>query len=105
RLQKMGQSEADIVKMAVMPHDEADVLALMNATHQASTLIDQPLITMSMGRLGKITRIAGEIFKSTASFATIEGMSSAPGQMAVEDVEECMNLLNLRVDDLDDDDF
>lgn len=105
RLQKMGQSEADIVKMAVMPHDEADVLALMNATHQASTLIDQPLITMSMGRLGKITRIAGEIFKSAASFATVEGMSSAPGQMDVEDVEECMNLLNLRVDDLDDDDF
>ena len=55
--------------------------------------------------LFRSTRIAGEIFKSTASFATIEGMSSAPGQMDVEDVEECMNLLNLRVDDLDDDDF
>ena len=102
RLQKMGQSEADIVKMAVMPHDEADVLSLMNATKQASTLIDQPLITMSMGRLGKVTRIAGEIFQSNATFATVEGMTSAPGQMYVEDVEECMNLLSLRADNMDD---
>lgn len=103
RLQKMGTSEADIVKMAVMPHDETDVLALMNATQQASTLIDQPLITMAMGRLGKITRIAGEIFQSSATFATVEGLSSAPGQMDVEDVEECLNLLNLSADDMDDD--
>lgn len=103
RLQNMGNTEADIVKMAVMPHDEADVLSLMTATKHASTLIDQPLITMSMGRLGKITRIAGEIFKSSATFAAVEGMTSAPGQMAVEDVEECVALLNLQVDGMDDD--
>ncbi len=96
QFQNMGASGADIVKLAVMPHDEANVLDLMTATQKASTLIDQPIISMAMGRLGKITRIAGEIFQSAATFATVDGMISAPGQMDVEDVEESLALLTLQ---------
>ncbi|RPA57968.1 type I 3-dehydroquinate dehydratase [Aerococcus agrisoli] len=103
KLRAMGQTEADICKMAVMPHDTADVLRLMTATHQTSTIIDQPLITMSMGAMGRVTRVAGEVFHSVATFGAIEGMISAPGQMDVEAIEDIMMELSLEEDPFDDD--
>jgi len=105
KLRNMGQSGADICKLAVMPHDTLDVLKLMTATHKASTIIDQPLISMSMGTIGRVTRVAGEIFHSVATFGAIEGMISAPGQMDVETIDDIMMDLSLEEDPFDDDDY
>ena len=76
---------ADVAKVAVMPRDRADVLALLAATAQADAKSRIPLISMSMGPLGAVTRMVGGVFGSSLSFAIGEG-ASAPGQMPIADL-------------------
>lgn len=83
RLFVMRQMGASIPKMAVMPHTKQDVLQLMLATLSAKeTLTDTPVITMSMGALGAISRVAGANFGSAVTFGC-HGKPSAPGQLSL----------------------
>jgi 3-dehydroquinate dehydratase-1 len=75
----------DVAKVAVMPRDRDDVLTLLAATSQAEARARIPLISMSMGPLGAVTRMIGGVFGSSLSFAVGEG-SSAPGQMPIDDL-------------------
>jgi 3-dehydroquinate dehydratase-1 len=76
---------ADIAKVAVMPKDPQDVLVLLAATLKASQTLGVPLISMSMGGLGSLSRIMGWVYGSAATFAVGKG-SSAPGQIAIEEL-------------------
>jgi 3-dehydroquinate dehydratase I len=76
---------ADIGKVAVMPKDPADVLALLAATWRASQALTIPLISMSMGGIGSISRMIGWIYGSAATFA-VGKSSSAPGQVAIDEL-------------------
>ena len=76
---------ADVAKVAVMPRDRADVLTLLDATAQADAKARIPLISMSMGPLGSVTRMIGGVFGSSLSFAVGEG-ASAPGQIQIADL-------------------
>lgn len=76
----MGAAGADVCKLAVMPHTPADAAALLQATAQAAAAMPgKPLITMSMGKIGAVTRLCGGAFGSAATFGAA-GVSSAPGQ-------------------------
>jgi 3-dehydroquinate dehydratase-1 len=77
---------ADVAKVAVMPRDRMDVLTLLAATAEADAKGRIPLISMSMGPLGAVTRMIGGAFGSSLSFAVGEG-SSAPGQIPIADLE------------------
>ena len=88
RLEKMEILGSDILKIAVMPNSKKDVLNLLHLTMEMSEKLSKPLITMSMGQMGVISRICGELVGSAMTFASA-GQASAPGQIAVED----MNLL------------
>ena len=93
RLCKMRELGADVPKMAVMPHNAEDVLTLLSATNQyANAHADGPLITMSMGWLGGVSRISGEIFGSALTFGSTV-RASAPGQLCVEDVKSVLHIL------------
>ena len=83
---------ADVAKVAVMPRDRADVLTLLAATAQAAAKARIPLISMSMGPLGAVTRMVGGIFGSSLSFAVGEG-SSAPGQMPIADLRAVYDVI------------
>jgi 3-dehydroquinate dehydratase-1 len=83
---------ADVAKVAVMPRDRADVLTLLAATAQAEAKARIPLISMSMGPLGAVTRMIGGIFGSSLSFAVGQG-SSAPGQMPIADLRAVFEVL------------
>lgn len=77
---------ADIAKVAVMPRSHRDVLTLLEATVAArSQTLRIPMITLSMGDLGALTRIVGGFFGSDITFAT-GGANSAPGQIPMEDL-------------------
>ena len=92
RLQKMQDMGADIPKIAVMPQSVADVVTLQAATDEfAHGIADRPIITMSMGPMGVITRIAGEVFGSSMTFGAV-GQVSAPGQIPVERLEDWLRL-------------
>ena len=79
----MDDMGADIPKLAVMPVKERDVLNLLSATLQYYELGGtKPVITMSMKRLGGVSRIAGAVTGSALTFATV-GEASAPGQLPI----------------------
>jgi len=81
RLKTMDEKGADILKIAVMPNDPADVLTILKATYDMhEKYTKKPLITMSMGELGLITRLSGKVFGSAVTFGSA-GVSSAPGQI------------------------
>ena len=87
--QKFTQAEtygADIGKVAVMPQTLEDVLVLFSATLEAKNKLKIPVISMSMGALGAVTRMFGGVFGSSVSFAVGQN-SSAPGQVPIEDLE------------------
>lgn len=83
---------ADIAKVAVMPRNMQDVLTLLTATLQSSEKLGIPVVSMSMGGPGAITRLCGWAFGSALSFAVGE-TASAPGQLPIEDLETGLALL------------
>lgn len=71
RLIGMKKLGADVAKLACMPNSAKDVLTLLSATEAVkSQYPDEPIITMSMGKLGAISRISGEIFGSALTFSS-----------------------------------
>ncbi|WP_306461326.1 type I 3-dehydroquinate dehydratase [Sedimentibacter sp. B4] len=94
RLVKMQENGADISKIAVMPTCDEDVLELLSATMEIKNKYGFPCITMSMGRLGAITRLSGELFGSCMTFAALKN-TSAPGQISAVKVKEVLDLLHL----------
>lgn len=93
RLVKMQENGADISKIAVMPTCDDDVLELLSATMEVKNKYGFPCITMSMGRLGAITRLSGELFGSCMTFAVVKN-TSAPGQISAAKVKEVLDLLH-----------
>jgi 3-dehydroquinate dehydratase-1 len=76
---------ADIGKVAVMPQAPNDALTLLAATYEASQSLDIPLISMSMGGYGSVSRMVGIVFGSALTFA-VGKSSSAPGQIPIEEL-------------------
>lgn len=94
KLLEAAKLGADIAKLAVMPKDYRDVLRLLNATLRVrEEALDIPLITMAMGEIGKITRIAGGFFGSDLTFA-VGKESSAPGQVPVADLRNVWKVIS-----------
>ena len=89
RLLKQDELGADILKIAVMPQSKQDVFTLMNATLKVSQQSKKPLLTMSMGKLGTISRIATANMGGSFSFGMI-GEASAPGQIDVTQLKQLL---------------
>jgi 3-dehydroquinate dehydratase-1 len=94
RLRKMQEFGADILKLACMPTSFKDVFTLMDATSEMKVhYADRPIITMSMGGTGVISRLSGELFGSALTFGAGK-QTSAPGQIAVNELRMVLNLLH-----------
>ena len=95
RLTAMQRAGADLPKLAVMPTCRADVLELLAATAEmADCHPETPVITMSMGALGAVSRLCGEAFGSAMTFAN-PGTASAPGQVPLDVVNAVLESLAL----------
>lgn len=91
RLRSMQDLGADIAKIAVMPECKMHVLNLLAATAMMSDkYAEVPIVTISMGKLGAISRICGEAFGSAITFSVLD-KASAPGQIPVHDLNEIMD--------------
>lgn len=94
RLRKAQELGGDLPKIAVMPGSAGDVLTLLAATNRMQEqYADRPIITMSMGGEGVISRLAGEIFGSALTFGAAH-KPSAPGQVAVHELRKVLELLH-----------
>ena len=94
RLCRMQALDADIIKIAVMPKKAGDVLTLLSATEEmAAAYADRPLVTMSMGGSGMISRLCGEVFGSSITFGSLK-QASAPGQIGADQLSSFLHLLH-----------
>lgn len=94
RLTKMQELGADVPKIALMPESKADVLTVLAATLEVSEKIaDRPIITMSMSKTGVISRLAGEVFGSAATFGAVQ-KASAPGQISVTALRTVLSIIH-----------
>ena len=107
RFRSMQEQGADVPKIAVMPHNAGDVITLLAATNEfTEKYADRPVISMSMGWLGSISRISmsmgwlgsisrisGEFFGSALTFGAAKHVS-APGQLSVNDVNYILKVLH-----------
>ena len=94
RIEKMIDLGADIPKIALMPKCREDVLTLLSTTSYIDEKYsDIPIITMSMGSIGMVSRIAGELFGSSLTFGAAE-KSSAPGQIQANELSTILQIIH-----------
>jgi 3-dehydroquinate dehydratase-1 len=83
KIESMNRRGADVAKIAVMPQHAQDVLRLLETTLEARKRFPRlSLCTISMGKLGSLTRTAGALFGSDMTFA-VATATSAPGQIQI----------------------
>lgn len=90
---QMVSLNADLLKIAVMPQTEEDVIQLMLAAREAHQRYHKPLIAIAMGELGKITRVCAEFLGSAVTFASIDH-SSAPGQIPISQMRRYLSFFH-----------
>lgn len=91
-LARMEECQGDIFKIAVMPKDNLDVLRTLTISARAQVIYPKPLICISMGDIGKVSRIIGHKFGSGMTFASLSE-ASAPGQIPVEELASLISAI------------
>ncbi len=86
-LEEEANLGASVAKLAVKANSKKDVLKLLSATHQASQGLKTPICTISLGELGKISRIASLFFGSSLMYGYVT-RETAPGQLKVQEIRE-----------------
>lgn len=92
RLKKADNLGADILKLAVKGRSKQDVIDLLLVTNKMKNMTNKPIITMSMGDFGTISRISGRLFGSSVTFGSSD-KASAPGQIPVDKLYDILNFL------------
>ncbi len=87
----MHELGADFPKLAVTPASPSDLFDLMSASREAFDRIG-PVITMSMGPLGQLSRIAGSLTGSCITFGA-GAEASAPGQLGAVELRKMLDIL------------
>ena len=88
RAQELG---GDVAKVSVMACAAEDALTLLAATLQASQKLSLPLIGVSMGPHGALSRMIGFAFGSALTFG-VAGAPSAPGQMPIGELRAAIEI-------------
>ncbi|RBP67074.1 3-dehydroquinate dehydratase [Brevibacterium sanguinis] len=89
---RMAAAGADVAKIAMTPGSAHDVTTVLEATAEADARLDCSVLGISMGQLGRATRILGADFGSCATFAQL-GLASAPGQIDVAELAAILDSL------------
>ena len=94
RLGQMQDMGADILKLAAMANNPEDLIKLLDATNEMyRKYANRPLVTISMGPLGVISRLGGEIFGSAMTFGAV-GQESAPGQIPLDELVHILGIIH-----------
>ena len=86
----MDSLGADVLKVAAMPKHKYDVFAIYNAAKDADKYIHKPIIAISMGELGAVTRVALSQTKSVITFASAFEDETFEGELR----QECIDQMN-----------
>ncbi len=89
---KEKKAGADYAKVAFKANTLHDVLELLGVTEKLSQKMR--VIAISMGELGRISRIAAPVFGSVVTYAAT-GAKTAPGQLTVEETKKVLEILGV----------
>jgi 3-dehydroquinate dehydratase I len=78
----------DIAKFAVMPQNISDTLKVLNVLSQV-----QDTVGISMGDIGRYTRVIAPLFGSPITFASLDN-KTAPGQIDIKSTKNILELLS-----------
>lgn len=93
-IDQMRVLDADVVKLAVMATSKSDAVRLMQfAVSERQVTEDVPLILISMGKYGVVSRIMAEFMGSSITFASL-GETTAPGQFEAVQAVELLDLIH-----------
>ncbi len=93
-LKKERAAGADIAKISFMPKNYADVVNTMYTL--VGNNLEIPIIAVSMGRLGRISRILAPVFGSYLTYASAgKGKESAEGQLTVKELKNILKILRV----------
>ncbi|MBQ7594940.1 MAG: type I 3-dehydroquinate dehydratase [Synergistaceae bacterium] len=92
-LKHQKEAGSDIPKAAVMPKSKEDVIAVIAASVEFGNITDRPFLTISMGPLGMMSRVACELSGSCMTFGAA-GQASAPGQIQVGELKDMLTLIH-----------
>lgn len=81
------------VKIAVTPQKPEDVARLLTLCAWAYENLEIPYVGISMGNLGKISRIGAKTFGCFMTFAAEKGRGTAPGQVEAEKLHAILDLM------------
>ncbi|HIP74128.1 MAG TPA: type I 3-dehydroquinate dehydratase [Euryarchaeota archaeon] len=81
----------DVGKFATMVNTKEDILTVLRVTLDFSGRV----IGVGMGEKGKITRVLAPYFGSVLTYSSMNGKTSAPGQMDVLTLKRCREVLGL----------
>lgn len=96
-LRRIQDTGADILKLAVQARCHQDALDLLWATSgMHREYAHAPIISMATGEEGVVSRIAGGIFGSAATFAAV-GRGSAAGQLSLDTMNELLRTIHDRL--------
>lgn len=78
----------DIAKFAAKANSPADTINLLQVTHEAT----KPVCMISMGDLGKHTRVIAPLYGSVLTYGVV-GEAVAPGQLSIAELKRTMKVL------------
>lgn len=109
-LARMASEGADLAKAAVMPQEPGDVARLLGVGARVSGALEVPVAVISMGAMGAVSRVA-PVFGSALTFVVVPdergeaasagsvasagSAASAPGQLPIDQVRRCLDLLQV----------
>jgi len=92
-MRRLDAAGADVVKVAFKPKSIEDVVNVLSA--QVESGLKTPLVAISMGSLGRITRVVGPALGGYMSFAApTASMKSALGQFTVDEMITLRRILS-----------
>ncbi|WP_115727040.1 type I 3-dehydroquinate dehydratase [Actinomyces culturomici] len=89
---RMDAAGADVLKIACRANGPDDALRLLGAQVRARAEFSRPIIAIGMGGAGALTRLAGSLMGSAATFASV-GTASAPGQFTAAQTRAVLDLV------------
>lgn len=88
-LYNMHSAGGEILKLAFLPNDADDVVNMLKIVKMGKEALGNKVIGISMGELGKMTRLAGGEFGSCLTYGYIT-KNSAPGQVHAAKIKDAL---------------
>ena len=94
RLKAMEEMGADLAKIACMPAAQRDVWRTLLLSAASASVMEIPVVAISMGEAGQISRLSCETYGSAFTFGCLKGEGSAPGQYEARELKDILRKLH-----------